>query len=206
MYFYSMNIYIKYWFQAASAIYSPRNDLQLIKDLNKYEEIDVTISKKAMKKFLGHLWYLSEELIAFAFFDENVSSETKRKMVDAMHNKGIEYPMKRISLDPDIVLRKNLEDFVTKNTRRFFDILGISSQFLNKDVDHWNEDEDFKKSKEIVQSMRVVNDTAERGVALMEEYNKLHTTNEEQKQFLLLLIKQFRQKYPDRKKSTLIQS
>jgi len=27
--------------------------------------------------------------------------------------------------------------------------------------------------------MRVVNDIAERGVALMEEYNKLHTTNEE---------------------------
>jgi len=45
--------------------------------------------------------------------------------------------------------------------------------------------------------MRVVNDIAERGVTLMEEYNKLHTTNEEQKQFLLLLIKQFRQKYPD---------
>lgn len=77
---------------------------------------------------------------------------------------------------------------------------------MNKDVDHWNEEEDYKKSKEIVQSMRVVNDTAERGVALMEEYNKLHTTDEEQKQFLLLLIKQFRQKYPDRKKSTLIQS
>lgn len=73
-----------------------------------------------MKKFLGHLWYLSEELIAFAFFDDNVSSETKRKMVDAMHNEGIEYPMKRISLDPDIVLRKNLEDFVTKKYLQIF--------------------------------------------------------------------------------------
>jgi len=162
------------------------------------------ISKKVMKKFLGHLWYLSEELIAFAFFDENVSSETKRNMVFAMQNEGTEHPVKRITLEPDIFLRKNLEDFVTDNTRKFFDILGISSQFFNKDVDHWDEDEDYKKSKAIVQSMRVVNDIEERGVALMEEYNKLHTTNEEQKQFILLLIKQFRQKYPDRKKSTLI--
>jgi hypothetical protein len=50
--------------------------------------------------------------------------------------------------------------------------------------------------------MRVVYDTTEQGAALMEEYNKLHTTTEEQKQYLLLLVKQYRQKYPDTKKST----
>lgn len=48
--------------------------------------------------------------------------------------------------------------------------------------------------------MKVVNDIAERGVALMQEYNKLHTNNEEQK---LLLVKEYRQKYPDSNKSTL---
>lgn len=42
--------------------------------------------------------------------------------------------------------------------------------------------------------MRFVNDVAEQGVALMEDYNNLHTTNEEQKQlmFLMLLTKQIR--------------
>ena len=48
---------------------------------------------------------------------------------------------------------------------------------------------DFKAAKKIVHSLRVVNDIAERGVALMEEYNKLMTTDEEQKQYLLLLVK-----------------
>jgi len=51
------------------------------------------ISQKATKKFIGHLWYLSEELIAFAFYDENVSSETKRNMVVAMQNKEMEHPV-----------------------------------------------------------------------------------------------------------------
>jgi len=78
-----------------------------------------------MKKCLGHLWYLSEELIAI--LNENVSSETKRKMVVAMHNKETEYLMKRSSLKPDIFLRKNSEYFVTKNTCRLLGILGISS-------------------------------------------------------------------------------
>jgi len=51
--------------------------------------------------------------------------------------------------------------------------------------------------------MRVVNDIAERGVSLMEEYNKLHTTDEEQKQFLILVVKEYRQLYPNHSKKTL---
>jgi hypothetical protein len=49
-------------------------------------------------------------------------------------------------------------------------------------VEIWEEDEAYKRSRGIVHAMRVVNDIAEWGVALMEEYNKLYTTNEEQKQ------------------------
>lgn len=30
---FTVTIYIKYWFQVPSAIYSPKNDLQLLKDL-----------------------------------------------------------------------------------------------------------------------------------------------------------------------------
>ena len=44
---FTVRIYIKYWFQAATAIYSARNDLQLLKDLKKYEEVNVMISKKS---------------------------------------------------------------------------------------------------------------------------------------------------------------
>lgn len=35
--------------------------------------------------------------------------------------------------------------------------------------------------------MRVVNDISERAIALMEKYDKLHNTNEEQNQYLLLV-------------------
>lgn len=161
------------------------------------------MSKVAIKKFLGHLWYLSEELVAFAFFDDEVSVETKRKMVNALNNEGLEYSPKRLSLNVNHILEKNIEDFVSSNTLRFFDITGISSEFLKKEVEIWEDDESYKASKDIVRSIRVVNDIAERGVALMEEYNKLITANEEQKQYLLL-IKQYRQKFPDTKKSTLL--
>lgn len=201
---FTVRIYAKYWFQAPSGWSAPRNDLQLLKDLKAYEEINQQIAKAAVKKILSHLWYLSEELVAFAFFDDKVPLETKRKMVNAVENEGLEYYPKRRTLEYDLILNTNLEDFVSSNTLRFFNIAGLSSDFLKKDVELWNDDEDYKTAKAVVHSMRVVNDLAERGVALMEEYNKLHTTNEEQKQYLLLLVKDYRQKFSDSNKSTLL--
>ncbi|CAH2105939.1 unnamed protein product [Euphydryas editha] len=64
----------------------------------------------------------------------------------------------------------------------------------------WEEDKDYKACREIVGSMKVVNDIAESIVALIKEFNKIITTDEKQNQFLLLVGK----KYPDTKKSTLL--
>ncbi|GBP51846.1 hypothetical protein EVAR_88551_1 [Eumeta japonica] len=64
---------------------------------------------------------------------------------------------------------------------------GNSVYISTKEPRLWEEDEDYKASREIVRSMRVVNDIAERGVALIEEFNKIITSDEEQKQFLLWL-------------------
>lgn len=52
--------------------------------------------------------------------------------------------------------------------------------------------------------MKTVNDIAERGFALVQEFNKLHTKDEDQFQYLLQNVKDFRQKYPDSKKSTFL--
>ena len=166
---------------------------------------DATISSLALKKLQGHLWYLSEELVALAFFDDQVSVDTKRKMLRSLTNVGIENPLKRITIDDALIQAKQIEDFVSSNTRRFFEMADVSSDFLNTDPENWEDNESYISAKRTARSLRVVNDIAERGVALMDEYNKLHTNDEEQKQFLLLTVKQYRQRYPDRKKTTLAQ-
>lgn len=79
-----VKIYIHSWSQSQSACSAPRNDLLLLKNLIEYENINKNISSCAMKQFLGHLWYLSEELIALAFFDDNVPLVTKKEMVLAL--------------------------------------------------------------------------------------------------------------------------
>jgi len=55
----------------------------------------------------------------------------------------------------------------------------------------------------IVTSLRVTNDNAERGVALIQEYNKVHTTDENMKQYLLQVVQDNRKKFPSCSKSTM---
>lgn len=197
-------VYAKYWFTAPMAYMASVNDLQILKDLVDFKKYNTVVAEVAIKKMLGHLWYLSEELIALAFFDKRVSIETKRKMILALKTEGTESNPKKAALDYDAIVNKNIEDFISTNTMNFFKITGISCEFIQKDPELWEEEESFKSAKEIVQHMRVVNDIAERGVALMEEYNKLHTSEEEQKQYLMLLVKNYRQKNPNCNKANLL--
>ncbi|GBP29714.1 40S ribosomal protein SA [Eumeta japonica] len=77
-------------------------------------------------------------------------------MVIALSEEGSEYSPKRITLDISHIEEKSIENFVNSNTLRFFTILGIPSTFLQKEPRLWEEDEDYKASREIVRSMRVI--------------------------------------------------
>jgi len=63
---------------------------------------------------------------------------------------------------------------------------------------------DYLQAEAVVRGLRVVNDTAERGVALLQEYNALLTKDEEQTQFVLQVVKEHRKLYPDSNKATLM--
>jgi hypothetical protein len=63
VYQFTVLIYVKAWFLASSAPSAPRIDLQMLKDsyLRKEQNNSASEVEMTMK---GHLWYLSEELIA----------------------------------------------------------------------------------------------------------------------------------------------
>src|SRR6218665_404027 len=83
---------------------------------------------------------------------------------------------------------QNLEDFVTENTLKFFEILELPSKILTEtEIEQWEENEHFQKAKQCAQSIRVVNDVAERDVKLIQDFNSSITRNEEQKQYRLYL-------------------
>jgi len=130
-------------------------------------------------------------LIGLGIFDDEVLVEEKRLMMSALdEDGGLEEPLKRITpyLQP---ATKGLHDFITKSTKRFFNILKLRGEFLLHDPSEWGKHETYKRSRVIVRSVKLVNDLAERIVAFIQEFKSSITHNEEQKQFLLQVIEAY---------------
>ena len=198
-------IYLKAWICAPQASDAPYSYFLLLKPLLEYSSIHSATSKQTSKKFSNHLWYLSEELVTLAFFDDRVSSSTKRLMVSAMQNEEEQDKdhSKRITVALDSFKDKNLEDFVTAKSMTLLQMIELPHGFLEVNPDLWEDRDDFRQAKETVKSLKVVNDHAERGVALIQEYSDLLTHDELQLQFLLQVVEDHRRMYPDSRKQTM---
>lgn len=73
-----VKFYLKAWIQCTHAAKAPHQDFQFLKKINDYE--DRGIAKAVVNKLSLHLWYLSEESVALAFFDDSVDVDVKIKM------------------------------------------------------------------------------------------------------------------------------
>lgn len=69
----------------------------------------------------------------------------------------------------------------------------------------WKNNLEYKRGKEIVSQLKIVNDTAERAVKLIEDFNKIGSKNEEQKQYILQVVTEYRQRYSNSNKSTIME-
>lgn len=205
-----LKIYIKQWFLATSAISAPYQDLKLLKNLFDYKSIDEDISSCALKKLIGHLWYLTPELSALSFFDSDLSSEEKQNMVKALESDSCKFVYeKRLLINQNNLtelVESNMSDFICKKSLAFFDRYNLNRSFLKKDPSTWNQDSDFIHGLETIKNLKVVNDAAERGVKLMTDFNNILTRDEEQKQYLLPVIKDYRRCFPNCNRETLSKS
>lgn len=214
-----VKVYVKAWFSAPISVSAPQTDFSFLQKLHAFRRIDDEISKTALKKFLRHLWYLSPENVALAFFDKEVSLQTKRRMREMMldlevdKNKEKDQQMdnedesRKVEInfdDVEDVLKSDLAQFITSETTQFFSRFEIKMDFIKKDPTEWHLDNNYMTATSIVTKIRVVNDTAERGVKLIEDFNATLTKNEKQKQYLLQVVADYRKNYPSVTKKKLV--
>lgn len=195
---FGVSLYIRSWFEAPRAAAAPANDLAWLKQLTNYS--DKIIADAAVKAFSRHLWYLSESLVSLSFFDSDTSLAIKREMVKALDKTADSagQPLKRINIDVSASTFNDttVANFVTSRSYQFFTAFSLPTEFLQTDPSEWETRGDFQKAAQYVVSMKVVNDYAERGVALMQSYNNILTKNEEQRQYILQVVEQHRQQHP----------
>lgn len=187
-------IYVKYWFQAPMASNAPWSDLSLWNDMKRYQDIDPEITEIVKNAFKSHLWYLSDELVGLSLFSKQVSIEDKVAIVEKMKCEPADRKVRGNSTL--LTNQAVLADFASKRSMQLFEKLSINSSFLAKHPNEWSNDEEYCIGKRIINNLKVVNDVAERGVKLFEEFNKLLTYDEEEKQLLLQVVEANRKVVP----------
>lgn len=199
-------IYTKVWIQSCSPSNAPHNDLEFMKELHRYGKINKDISTAAIQKFHNHLWYLGSELIVLALFSDKVNNAEKRNIFQKMKKlddgKWTERN-KKLEVHCEIE-KKKLSDFVDSSSMTVLKSLQLDIEFMfEKNVRAWENLEEYKTAKKIVNSFKVVNDVAERALKLMTEVNGSLTNKEPQKQNTIQVIEDNRKRIPTTQKYVL---
>jgi len=168
-----------------------------------------TIAKAGRDTFSRHLWYFSEVLVGPSFFDDRIGADVKTQIVANFQIPASNQSVKRLNSPPEPLSATGLASCVTQRTVAIFDVLLLNEKmnaqnFLAKDLKEWNDDPSYQELKTSASKMKVMNDSAERAISLMQQYNSSLTKNEEQKQYLLHLVERHRKQYPTCSKSTLL--
>lgn len=203
-----VKFYVKAFLLCDNGIEAPYNDLNLIKNVYDFRKIDGEISNAVVQKLLGHLWYLSDENVAFAFFDTNVPIESKQRMVDRLRNNDDDETMKSKNLnlrmcDTERFIKSDISSFVTRHTADFFNRFGLSMKFMDLHPSEWTASTEFNDAVEKLKNIKVVNDCAERGVKLISDFQRSITANEDEKQYLLQVVSKNRKEFSNFTKEAL---
>ena len=129
-------------------------------------------------------------------------------MTENMHLPAKAKKLKRLD-GKQYVAMNTLDAYVTEKTANIFDVLLDNSKqvaaetFLSMEPSQWSDEPTYKLFLEKAEKMKVVNDCAERGVDLIQQYNNTLTKDEIQKQYLLRVVDMHRKTYPIPSKNTL---
>lgn len=92
-------------------------------------------------------------------------------------------------------LSHNVSDFVTSKSLDIFKQYGMNTDWLNRNSPCWKKDENYKKAKNVFQNLIVVNDCAERGVKVIQDYSGFLTKDEKQLQGVIQTVHSHRTEF-----------
>ena len=201
--------YVPWWLTAPVASLAPHNDFVMLKTLREYRLIDAICSLAAIEAFSRHFWYLTQELVVLVLFSSAVDLEVKAKMLEKLRtHPATSFPTKRFGnyhgkpsfpKQSDIDTEGDLSQFIGSDSMFFFSLMCIPHSLLEKPVCLWENDPHYRQAKETVDHLLVVNDSAERGVKLANDF--IDTTKDELRyQNILQVVENSRGETPDQRR------
>ena len=199
-------IYIPYFLSSSVGCDSSVNDLQLYKSLFTYRKVNHVLADEALVVLRRHGWYLTPDVVMFSLFSDKVSSNEKScissRLLTYQSIAPDSYKLEKPKF-PFIEEKTELVDLVSPLSFKFFKVLNTDIAWLSMDPEEWEEDDNYKNTKEFVRTVKVTNDVAERGVKMASDYATLLTKDDTMRAWILQGVEKSRRTYPDFKKETL---
>ena len=119
-----------------------------------------------------------------------------------------DWAVRKIKLtDFEGLQNKWLEELVDSSSVPALRYIGIDvNAFFNKDPDIWSSCPAYTEACSIINSFKVVNDAAERAIALMTTFNQSRTTSKNGMQNLIQVVEENRQRIPSKPTKTNLNS
>src|SRR6218665_1609355 len=138
-----------------------------------------------------------------------VGADMKSHMVANLCLPQSTHSVKRLDCPPEPLSSTDLASCFTERAMVIFNVLQLNGKekaqiFLSKVREEWCDDPSYQDFWMAASTMPVVNDSAERDIALIQQYNMPLTKNEDQKQLLLRTVNHHRKTYPSCSKATLM--
>ena len=198
-------VYVPYFMVTSIGADAPHNDLDLYKLLNKYKKIDTEVAEIALKVLERHLFYLTQENVVMALFSNKLDEDKKSRIASRLLTFSVPDQFKTEKPRPPTDLDKDstLESLVGEKSWTLFHILGVGTDWLKLEPSKWGEDIDFCEVRDWVRSAKVVNDSCERAIKMIQDFCNIRTKDSLIRRGLLKAVEYSREEFPEFSKKTL---
>ena len=196
-------------------------EYHVLHENNEYnrEKLKLNAVRAAINNMILHADYVSAPNVVMSLASDKMKREDKQEIVDALlltiYEEDIDtsFPFKKhlgkekkvelfLKLWPSNVTFPSWSQFVTADSWLLFKSLGIldveALSWMTEDPEDWYLDDNYRRFREFIKAMEVVNDAAERSVKLCSE-NLKFVTSEETFQNKVQVVHQVRKHVPNNK-------
>ena len=186
-------VYLKSWFSASCLTSAASNDLELFRRIDKFKSVHKKVSAAAANVLQRHTWYLTEELVPLALFNEKLPLDDRTHLALKIGQLPLEeLDIRKPSL-PSIHLKSELIEYVGVRSTLPFTLVGVPHTFLL--LPDWSTSPHYEKMKTALGDLSPLNDSCERALGLVTTINTKMTRDETSFEELIQVVEAHRKKY-----------
>lgn len=102
------------------------------------------------------------------------------------------------------LVNKAVDWYCEFTTKSFYGNFGLLCSLLESNAECWGINDKYLKAPEAIVNIKVTSDLVERGVKLIKEHNKILKNDDNQKQYLLQIVKIYKSVFPDKNRKVII--